>query len=143
MALKPLFHLQFIARLWTKDEASARAVECQDKRIEINTMTRRLHDLERRLNNDRTNVTTSRTPPDVQAAVANARKVTPLPVNSPENSNPNTPKPKNVRPPPPPSPPVAHRISAVREAGGRAGLCAKLKQMRRSPLANKTLTSTK
>ena len=29
------------------------------------------------------------------------------------------------------------QVRALREAGGRAGLCAKLKQMRRSPLVNK------
>ena len=121
------------------DEARARALECQDKKIEINTMKRRLQDLEQRLNQDRPKETTSGTPHGVRAVVANARKVTPLPVNSPKNSIPDTPKSKNLRPPPPPSPPVAYRISAIREAGGRAGLCAKLKQMRRSPLAHKNI----
>jgi tetrahydromethanopterin S-methyltransferase subunit B len=130
------------------DEARARALECQDKRLAINVMTRKLNDLERRLNNDRHKVQTSRTPLDVQPTRANLHKVAPLPspVHSTENSNPNTPKStrmsksKSVRPPPPPSPPVAYRISAVREAGGRAGLRAKLKHMRRSPLANKNVS---
>jgi hypothetical protein len=129
------------------DEARARALECQDKRLEINAMTRKLNDLERRLNHGRCRVQTIQTPPDVQLNVANLRKVTPLPSpdHSAENSNPNTPKStrmiksKSVRPPPPPSPPVAYRISAVREAGGRAGLRAKLKNMRRSPLTNKNV----
>lgn len=129
------------------DEARARALECQDKRLEINAMTRKLDDLERRLNHGRRRMQTIQTTPEVQPTVAGLRKVTPLPSPEPstENSNPNTPKStrmmksKSVRPPPAPSPPVAYRISAVREAGGRSGLRAKLKNMRRSPLANKNV----
>lgn len=148
------------------DEARARAQECQDKRVEINTMTRRLNYLERRLIDNTMRATQATwTPPEAHAPIANKRKVTLINAYSDaEDANMITPNsqssmsavaktpnnvgpppvaktPTSVRPPPPPlpppTPPVACRIAAVREAGGRAGLCAKLKEMRRSPLATK------
>jgi chromosome segregation ATPase len=121
------------------DESRARAVECQDKRLEINTMSRKLQVLEARLKEKR-KIQTRASPPEAQSSrPVNLRKVTPTSsANSNENYEPKTPstvsKTQRDRPPPPPPTP---RISALREAGGRAGLCAKLKQMRRSPLVNK------
>ena len=124
------------------DEARARAIECQDKRLEINTMSRKLQALE--LKKDKlSSIETKPSPPETRPSRSNLRKVTPTSsVKSDENNNANntlTPKvektfsSKSVRPPPPPTP----RMSALREAGGRAGLYAKLKHMRRSPLVNK------
>lgn len=120
------------------DEARARAVECQDKRLELNSMARKLHDLEARLEDRKLKVQTGPSPPEQTRhnLRLNMRKVTPTSIAKDDNENPKTPTPtgKNARPPPPPLTP---RMSALREAGGRKGLCAKLKQMRRSPLVSK------
>lgn len=122
------------------DEARARAIECQDKRLEITIMSRKVQALEKRLRDRRPTIETRPTPPEARHSLPNRRKVTPAshvkPVESCELKTPNvaTKHEKCDRPPPPLLTP---RISALREAGGRAGLCAKLKQMRRSPLATK------
>lgn len=119
------------------DEARARAIECQDKRLEISTMTRKVQALEKRLKGNKPK---RLSPPDAQPALVNLRKVSPTSsVKADENGNtPKTPRvgksSRDVRPPPPPPTP---RMTALRKEGGRAGLCAKLKQMRRSPLVNK------
>lgn len=123
------------------DEARARATECQDTRLEINAMSRKVQALELRLKekNPPPKIQTRPTPPDGgRPSRQSLRKVTPTAsVTSIENRDPKTPKTvaKAVTRHPPPPPPTP-RMSALREAGGRAGLCAKLKQMRRSPLAS-------
>lgn len=120
------------------DEARVSAVECQDKRLEINTMSRKVQALEQRLKDkNRPTIHTKPTPPEARHSRLNLRKVTPTSSVKPvENNNPKTPTAvtRSDRPPPPPPTP---RMSALREAGGRAGLAAKLKQLRRSPLVTK------
>jgi len=121
------------------DEARARAIECQDKRFEVNAMSRKMQALEQRLKDDKPKIgPPGLTPPEARPMRLNLRRVTPTSSGKPDETSTSTPKtPKvehasnDIRPPPlPPTP----RLSALREAGGRAGLCAKLKQMRRSPL---------
>jgi hypothetical protein len=120
------------------DEARARAIECQDKRLEINTMSRKVQALEKQLKDDKSKMLPRSTPPEARPSRANMRKVTPTSrVKSDEICAPKTPNnigktSMDVRPPP-----LTPRLSAVREVGGRKALCAKLKQMRRSPLVNK------
>lgn len=117
------------------DEARARTNECHDKKLEINTMSRKLHALEERLKHE----SKSRpTPLESRPSRVNLRKVSPTSsVGTNENFDPKTPTPAARKQPRPLPPPLTPRMSALREAGGRAGLCAKLKQMRRSPLVKK------
>ena len=126
------------------DEARARATECQDTRVEMNTMSRKVQALELRLKEKNPppppKIQTRPTPPEGRPSRQSLRKVTPTSsVTSIENCDPKTPKamPNSANSDRPPPPPPTPRMSALREAGGRAGLCAKLKQMRRSPLASK------
>ena len=132
-------------------EARARALECQEKKLELKDLSTRLRAMEQRLMGEWPHLKARQTPSDEQPADTIVRKVTPTSASSDENSYPFTPNDaiasnvgKSVKksshpppPPPPPPPPVSYRISAVQKAGGRAGLCAKLKQMRGSPLAKK------
>ena len=111
------------------DEARARAIECQDKRLEINAMLRNAQALERHIKDDTAKMQSRSTPPEARPSRLNMRKVTPTSsMTSDENCKPKTPNnvdkaTEEVRPPPQPTTP---RMSAVREAGGRKGLCAKL-----------------